>query len=49
MTKVPEHILVVIDEVTYEYAMAITEEYPDSIRMNYSNVLRFVLFLKHMA
>ena len=46
MTKVPDHILVVIDEAYYEYAIAITKEYPDSIRMNYSNVLTLRTFSK---
>jgi histidinol-phosphate aminotransferase len=46
MTKVPEHILVVIDEAYYEYASVITAEYPDSIRMNYSNVLTLRTFSK---
>lgn len=46
MTKVPEHILVVVDEAYYEYAKVITEDYPDSIRMNYPNVLTLRTFSK---
>ena len=47
MTKVPEHILVVVDEAYYEYAkVLLLQEYPDSIRMNYSNVLTLRTFSK---
>lgn len=46
MSKVPKHILVVVDEAYYEYAKVITAEYPDSIRMNYPNILTLRTFSK---
>lgn len=46
MTKVPENILVVVDEAYYEYAKLLSELYPDSIRMNYPNMLTLRTFSK---
>lgn len=46
MSKVPEHILVVVDEAYYEYAKVITDDYPDSIRLGLPNVLTLRTFSK---
>lgn len=44
--SVPDHVLIIVDEAYYEYAKAITDDYPDSFSMRKSNVLTLRTFSK---
>jgi histidinol-phosphate aminotransferase len=44
--SVPKDVLIIIDEAYYEYAHAITEEYPDSFKMRQPNVITLRTFSK---
>ncbi len=46
ITKVPSHILVVVDEAYFEYASNLSEEYPDSTMLGYDHVLTLRTFSK---
>jgi histidinol-phosphate aminotransferase len=46
MTQVPKDVLVVLDEAYYEYAREISEIYPNSISLNYPNMLTIRTFSK---
>ena len=44
--RVPKDVMIIIDEAYYEYAHAITEEYPDSFKMRQPNVITLRTFSK---
>ena len=46
MERVPEHIIVVIDEAYIEYAIDINADFPDTTKMDYPNLLTFRTFSK---
>ena len=46
MSRVPEEIVVVIDEAYIEYAVAIDADFPDTSTMDYPNLLTFRTFSK---
>lgn len=46
MEKVPEHVLVVVDEAYYEFAKALSDDYPDSVTLNAPNILTMRTFSK---
>lgn len=46
MSRVPEHIVVVIDEAYIEYAIDINADFPDTSTMNYANLLTYRTFSK---
>lgn len=46
--RVPEHVLVILDEAYFEFAMGMTE-YPDSLTYRYDNVLTLRSFSKAYA
>lgn len=45
MSRIPEHVIVVMDEAYYEFA-AEEPDYPDTIRMGYDNVITLRTFSK---
>ncbi|WP_436515227.1 histidinol-phosphate transaminase [Ekhidna sp. To15] len=46
MQHVPDHILVIIDEAYFEYSEALHPDFPDSLKMNYPNILTLRTFSK---
>lgn len=44
--KVPKDKLIIVDEAYFEYSNALSENYPDSTRMGYENVLTLRTFSK---
>lgn len=44
--KVPSHVIVIVDEAYYEYAVDLSSDYPDSTQMRYDNVLTLRTFSK---
>lgn len=43
---VPEHVLIIVDEAYYEYAKALSPEYPDSFSLRAENVITLRTFSK---
>jgi histidinol-phosphate aminotransferase len=46
MKKVPEHVLVIVDEAYFEYSKAVLTNFPDSTLMDYKNVITLRTFSK---
>jgi histidinol-phosphate aminotransferase len=46
MEKVPPHVIVIVDEAYYEFARDLSEDYPDSTRFRFENVLTLRTFSK---
>lgn len=46
LSRVPQHILVVVDEAYCEFARALSGEYPDCTRLGYNNVIVLRTFSK---
>lgn len=46
MQHVPDHILVIVDEAYFEYSEALHPEFPDSLKMDYPNILTLRTFSK---
>jgi len=46
LKAVPDHILVIVDEAYYEYSRAIDGEFPNSLEMQYENLLTLRTFSK---
>ncbi len=46
MAKVPEHVLVVSDEAYYEYAIDLSSEFADTVRLPYPNLITLRTFSK---
>lgn len=46
MERVPDHVLVVVDEAYYEFAKELTNDYPDSLTLNAPNILTMRTFSK---
>ena len=46
MQGIPDHILVIIDEAYFEYSRAIDPEFPNSLEMDYPNILTLRTFSK---
>lgn len=44
--KVPEHILVIVDEAYFEFAQTLSDDYTDTSRLNFKNVLSLRTFSK---
>ena len=46
MQHVPDHILVIIDEAYFEYSEALHPDFPNSLKMDYPNILTLRTFSK---
>lgn len=46
MQTIPDHILVIIDEAYFEYSTALHPDFPNSLEMDYSNILTLRTFSK---
>lgn len=46
MQSIPDHILVIVDEAYFEFSEAITDDYPDSLEMDFPNILTLRTFSK---
>lgn len=46
MTHVPDHVLVILDEAYYEYSEALHRDFPNSLELNYPNILTLRTFSK---
>ncbi|GAB4247801.1 MAG: histidinol-phosphate transaminase [Ekhidna sp.] len=46
MKHVPDHILVIVDEAYFEFSEALSVEFPDSLKMDYPNLLTLRTFSK---
>ncbi|WP_421763218.1 histidinol-phosphate transaminase [Ekhidna sp.] len=46
MQHVPDHILVIIDEAYFEYSEALNPNFPNSLKMDYPNILTLRTFSK---
>lgn len=46
MAKVPESVLVVLDEAYFEFSVALDPEFPDGVALNYPNVIVLRTFSK---
>jgi len=46
MQHVPDHILVIVDEAYFEYSEALHPEFPNSLKMDYPNILTLRTFSK---
>lgn len=46
MTHVPDHVLVILDEAYYEYSEALHPDFPNSLELNYPNILTLRTFSK---
>ncbi len=46
MQNVPDHILVIVDEAYFEFSESLHEDFPNSLKMNYSNLLTLRTFSK---
>lgn len=46
MQHVPDHILVIVDEAYFEYSEALHSDFPDSLAMDYDNILTLRTFSK---
>ncbi len=46
MQSVPDHILVIVDEAYFEYSEALDENFPNSLEMDYPNILTLRTFSK---
>lgn len=46
LQKVPEDRLVIVDEAYYEFSQSLSQEYPDSTRLGFKNVLTLRTFSK---
>lgn len=46
MQHVPDHILVIIDEAYFEYSEALLPDFPNSLKMEYPNILTLRTFSK---
>ncbi len=46
LDKVPEHVIVVVDEAYFEYATSLRDDYPDSTRLNHPQVITLRTFSK---
>lgn len=46
LEKVPENILVIVDEAYFEFSQDLSEEFPDSTKLGFSNVLSLRTFSK---
>ena len=46
MRKIPDHILVVLDEAYFEYSVELTKDFPDSLSYDYPNILTLRTFSK---
>ena len=45
MSKVPKHVLVILDEAYFEFAQ-VQDDYPDSMEYRYDNVITLRTFSK---
>ena len=46
MQTIPDHILVIVDEAYFEFSQALDNEYPDSLKFNFPNILTLRTFSK---
>lgn len=46
MNRVPDDILIIVDEAYHEYALKLSDEYPNTALMNFSNVITLRTFSK---
>ena len=46
MQHVPDHILVIVDEAYFEFSEALSQDFPDSLKMDYPNMLTLRTFSK---
>lgn len=46
MKKVPEHVLVIVDEAYFEFSKTVLTNFPDSSKMGYKNVITLRTFSK---
>ena len=46
MDRVPGHIIVIVDEAYFEYAQALSDDYPDSTHFDYPNIITLRTFSK---
>ncbi|MEQ9402930.1 MAG: histidinol-phosphate transaminase [Cyclobacteriaceae bacterium] len=46
MQNVPDHILVIVDEAYFEFSESLSDEFPDSLKMDYPNLLTLRTFSK---
>lgn len=46
LDKVPNHVIVVVDEAYFEYATSLRSDYPDSTRLNHPQVITLRTFSK---
>ena len=46
MQSIPDHILVIVDEAYFEYSEALDASFPNSLEMDYSNILTLRTFSK---
>lgn len=46
ITRVPEDILIIVDEAYFEFSHVLSKEFPDSMELNYPNVLTLRTFSK---
>lgn len=46
MQSVPDHILVIVDEAYYEYSKALDPDFPNSLEIDYPNILTLRTFSK---
>ncbi len=46
IAQVPDDVLIIVDEAYFEYALALSPDYPDSSRLNLPNVLTLRTFSK---
>jgi len=46
MEAIPDHILVIVDEAYFEYSIALDAEFPNSLEMDYPNLLTLRTFSK---
>ena len=46
MQHVPDHILVIVDEAYFEFSESLNEEFPNSLKMDFANLLTLRTFSK---
>jgi len=46
LNKVPKHLLVIVDEAYFEFAKTLSDQYPDSTKLHFDNVLTLRTFSK---
>jgi histidinol-phosphate aminotransferase len=46
LSKVPKHLLIIVDEAYFEFAKSLTDQYPDSTKLHFDNLLTLRTFSK---